>query len=617
MRLFSALIAAALLASASSAQTLTHVRVEHPDAQTLAVELESAGLDVVEGSVQPGSLELIVSPTAMEYVLGLGLEPRTIAVGRPYRDIQAEALGAEGEDAVPSGYSTLADIVADLGTVEATFPSIAKRVNLTQLYGVPQTWEGRDIYGLLISDNVNVDEDEPAVLIVAAHHCREINTPVVLMEAINRLTQGYGLVPGIQNLVDSNEILIVPVWNVDGYEYVFSTNNMWRKNRRNNGNGTFGVDLNRNYPAGWTAGCSGSTNTGSDTYKGPSASSEPETVLMEAITADRRFAKVYDFHSSGRETLWGYNCAVHSWDGFFLAVAKTLSMNGGYGTAQRRPSAEGEQYEWQINRGVMAYLTEIGTSFQPAFTSAQAEAVQLWPAIQWLLQAKLLFTGHVTDSCSGAPIEAAIDFQGVTSPYGGSWSSGGPFGRFDLEPAPGTYNVEFSAPGYLPQVVNVTVTPDSPVTMEIALVPTSTVAVNYCTAGTTENGCTATLSAAGAASLSSASGFDVSTSTAEGGKDGLYFFSTNGRKANSWGNGTSFQCVVPPVQRTPLITGTGTSGACDGNLGIDFNAWMTANPSKAPAAGSTVDMQLWFRDPGNTSNQTTSFSDGIEFGVCP
>jgi hypothetical protein len=139
----------------------------------------------------------------------------------------------------------------------------------------------------------------------------------------------------------------------------------------------------------------------------------------------------------------------------------------------------------------------------------------------------------------------------------------------------------------------------------------------YCTPGTTASGCNAEISATGAPSLSAPAGFDVSVSSVEGKKDGILFFSTNGQQANPWGTGTSFQCVVPPVKRTSLQTGTGTSGACDGSFQLDFNAWMAAHPAKAPAAGEVASMQCWFRDPLNTSNETTSLSDALSFQICP
>jgi hypothetical protein len=140
---------------------------------------------------------------------------------------------------------------------------------------------------------------------------------------------------------------------------------------------------------------------------------------------------------------------------------------------------------------------------------------------------------------------------------------------------------------------------------------------SYCTAGTTANGCQATISSVGAASRSSASGFDVTVTGAEGARDGLFFFGTNDAQAAPWGNGTSFQCVVPPVQRTGMQSGGGGAGACNGTFAFDFNAWMTANAQKAPEPSSTAYLQCWYRDPSNTSNQTTSLSNALRFSVCP
>ena len=142
-------------------------------------------------------------------------------------------------------------------------------------------------------------------------------------------------------------------------------------------------------------------------------------------------------------------------------------------------------------------------------------------------------------------------------------------------------------------------------------------AVSYCTAGLSANGCQATLSASGSASVSGATGFVISAANVEGAKDGLFFYGTTGRQATPWGSGTSFQCIVPPVKRAGLLTGSGTTGHCDGALSQDFNALWTAKPAQNPGTGAVVQAQLWYRDPSNTSNQTTSLSDAIEFVVGP
>jgi hypothetical protein len=144
--------------------------------------------------------------------------------------------------------------------------------------------------------------------------------------------------------------------------------------------------------------------------------------------------------------------------------------------------------------------------------------------------------------------------------------------------------------------------------------------LSYCVAGTSASGCQATLSAVGGASASAASGFVVMATGVEGQKDGLFFLGANGRQASSWGNGTSLQCVVPPVKRGGLLNAVGTAGACDGAFTQDLNAlWCSTCPKPLhnPGAGAVVQAQLWYRDPFNTSNQTTSLSDAIEFCVVP
>ena len=126
--------------------------------------------------------------------------------------------------------------------------------------------------------------------------------------------------------------------------------------------------------------------------------------------------------------------------------------------------------------------------------------------------------------------------------------------------------------------------------------------------------------AVGVPSASESLGFSVQASGVDGGLAGLFFFGTNGRQASPWGNGTSLQCVVPPVQRASLITSTGPASGCAASFAEDLNAlWCPSCPKPGvnPGAGAVVQAGLWYRDPQNTSNQTTSLSDGLEFWVCP
>ncbi len=142
----------------------------------------------------------------------------------------------------------------------------------------------------------------------------------------------------------------------------------------------------------------------------------------------------------------------------------------------------------------------------------------------------------------------------------------------------------------------------------------------YCTAGTSAAGCVPMLGGNGTPSASAQSGFTLVAAQVEGNKDGLFFWGINGRQANPWGNGTSYQCVVPPVWRGGLLKGSGTAGSCDGTFSQDLNAlWCSAcpKPAKNPGPGTVTQAQLWYRDPQSTSNQTTSLSGAVEFVVCP
>jgi hypothetical protein len=146
---------------------------------------------------------------------------------------------------------------------------------------------------------------------------------------------------------------------------------------------------------------------------------------------------------------------------------------------------------------------------------------------------------------------------------------------------------------------------------------TSTVA--YCTAGTTSNGCNATMTAIGTPSASANSGYTLLVSNVEGQKQGLLFYSISGRSAAAWGTGSSFLCVKAPTQRIPAQNTGGAAGSCNGELSVDWNAYMaTAAPTAVGnprVAGQVYQAQGWFRDP--PAPKTTHLSNALEFTLLP
>jgi hypothetical protein len=142
--------------------------------------------------------------------------------------------------------------------------------------------------------------------------------------------------------------------------------------------------------------------------------------------------------------------------------------------------------------------------------------------------------------------------------------------------------------------------------------------VNYCTAGTTTNGCSALLSATGLPSVAASSGFVLSATGVEGAKSGLLFYGLSGREAVQWGLTTSWLCVKAPTQRTTVLDSGGAANSCNGVLALDWLSFLAANPGTlgAPlAAGQVVNAQVWFRDP--PSPKTTHLSDALEFILVP
>ena len=193
---------------------------------------------------------------------------------------------------------------------------------------------------------------------------------------------------------------------------------------------------------------------------------------MMAWSQAERFAKVIDYHSSGREVLFAYRCLSHPFSSWMEQEATALSEASGYGGLTREPSAEGEHYEWQFAQmGAYAFLIETGTEFQPPYQSALAEAALVWPGILKVLERPISVSGHVTDLATGAPLSAKIEILNVAFTQGETNSSGGPRGTYHMFVPPGTYDVRFSAPGYSPVVSRVTVTASSSTVRDIQMSP--------------------------------------------------------------------------------------------------------------------------------------------------
>lgn len=421
-----------------------------------------------------GPLQVVVQQHELAAFLSIAPRAQLVEVSRPYRDIALERAIASGEDMPDLAYYEVAEIEAAIDAEVALHPGLAQKVNLSTLPGGLFTHQNRPIYALKVSDNVAVDEDEPAIVMAAQHHARELNSPVMVIGAMQRILAAYATDPAIAAAVDGHEFYFVPMVNPDGVDYVWNNNSNWRKNRRNNGS-NYGVDLNRNYPFLWGM-CGASTSTSSDTYRGPSAGSEPEVQTMRNLIARLRPEVYLDFHSSGQEVLrmWAPCATVDpTMQAFQQRYADDLRGPMNYST--RDPSASGESPEDHYSSGgTLSFLTEIGTSFQPVYATTVAEEARVWPGIRQAITTwRPALRGRVRSTLGSAPLEATITFAPSVLNHGEVTRSRLRDGRYGLWLPLGNWNVTFSATGHVSRTFAVQVTSyDTPAALDVTLDPT-------------------------------------------------------------------------------------------------------------------------------------------------
>jgi subtilisin-like proprotein convertase family protein len=143
--------------------------------------------------------------------------------------------------------------------------------------------------------------------------------------------------------------------------------------------------------------------------------------------------------------------------------------------------------------------------------------------------------------------------------------------------------------------------------------------VSYCTAGTTTNGCLATVGATNNPSISNAVPCVITVSNVEGQKNGIVFYGIAGPNNVPWATGSSsFLCVKPPTQRAGTTNSGGTLGGCNGSLVLNWDTYQASNPGALGqpwAVGNKAYVQGWFRDPA--AIKTTNLSNGLELTYQP
>ncbi|HET9022097.1 MAG TPA: M14 family metallopeptidase, partial [Ornithinibacter sp.] len=306
-----------VLAVPMQSSTAAPARGDHLDAYTAVVspaqlrELVRSGHDVGNQRPQGENVEvsLVLSPTDVRRLDSQGIHPTLTRVkgGKTVRELAAAQ--AAGGFIVWRSWDEAGGIRDQMYAAASANPSVAKVVKLGRTYG------GRDILAVKLTQGAPgvADGSRPAVLFSATQHAREwIST-----EVDRRLMNWYidkwrANDPAVKSLLQTTELWFVPVANPDGYQHTFDDyeNRLWRKNLRDNdGDGRIttadGVDLNRNFPNHFRYDEEGSSSIpSSETYRGPSAGSEPETQAMKGLLDRVPFRFQVNYHSYGQWLLY-------------------------------------------------------------------------------------------------------------------------------------------------------------------------------------------------------------------------------------------------------------------------------------------------------------------------
>jgi carboxypeptidase T len=315
LTVLAAIIIATTVLYSSGSEKYSSIKIFVPDKLTLN-KIWETGIDY-EGSKGKigGWMEFIAGQYEMEQLSARGIT-FSILVDNLNKEYQSQlttdaSLTSGFGNGSMGGYYTFNEVLNQLDSMKLLYPQI-----ISNRVSIGKTHEDREIWSVKISDNPDDDEtDEPKVLFTSLTHAREPEGMMTVLYYMWWLLENYGTNNKASYLVNNREIYFIPVINPDGYVYN-QTNSpsgggLWRKNRRDNGSGSYGVDLNRNYGTYemWDAPNGGSSsNIFSDTYRGPGPFSEPEINAMQLFLWNHQISTCLNYHTYSNLLVypWGY-----------------------------------------------------------------------------------------------------------------------------------------------------------------------------------------------------------------------------------------------------------------------------------------------------------------------
>ncbi len=236
----------------------------------------------------------------------------------------------------PNRVYTYNHMVQDIKALQRAYP------DLITYHSIGKSEYGRDIYA------ISIGKGKPTAFINGSHHGREWLTTNLNMYMVEQYAKAYYKKQKIQgydtyNLLNKTTLWFVPMVNPDGVTLQQEGLKAFPKSvhasliKMNEGSTNFkrwkangkGVDLNRQYDAGWKTIRNNAKGPSYANFKGysPASASEIKAILKFEAKIDPEIAVAY--HSSGKILYWNYLQTGADY-GRDLALAQVISKMTGY-----------------------------------------------------------------------------------------------------------------------------------------------------------------------------------------------------------------------------------------------------------------------------------------------
>jgi len=294
--------------------------------------------------------------------------------------------------------------------------------NLIEIIKIGTTYEDRDIVLAKISKDVSTADSKPAMLYTGSIHAREWVGHELALKFIEYLAKNQNIDPTIESSLASSTLYMVPCLNPDGYEYSRKHFSFWRKNRRKNHDGSYGVDLNRNFSIGFTK----QTNTSSNVYGGEEPFSEAETMAIKNfVDTHENITIAFDYHSQGNVFFpahkFMHEAEINGTDMNVLCAnmndefAKVTGRK--YGIHRGKPPTaliSGSGREYYYSKGIIAVVVEVGTKNIPDYMKSMSGSIsENIPALKYAFSEVMNYSSFAPSRVEDFTIES-IEATSVT-----------------------------------------------------------------------------------------------------------------------------------------------------------------------------------------------------------